>query len=203
MPASGYERAELDTAPLLIRRADRAPLGGLLLAIAILWLAAAIRGFVDGQLTIIPGLGGSGAYVAGGIGAAFALIALEWMVRGRTIAIGRGLVAVADRSLLGSQAWREPLTNYSEIRAYQEQRPHRYGVRSWYVVRLCHPELGKAIELARAKEPAPIERRAREYAQRFGLPLRWHLDEATARHGAERRSDIAAASGAGKPLSAA
>ena len=201
MPISEYTRAE-DAAPLLIRRADRAPLGGLLLAIAIVWLAAAIRGFMDGQLTIIPGLGSSGAYVAGALGAALAVIALDWMVRGRTVAIGRGTVAVAARSLLGGHAWREPLPNYSEIGAYQEQRPHRYGARSWYVVRLCHPELGKAIELARAKDPARIERRARDYAERLGLPLRWHLDEVTVRCGTERPGIIAAASGAGKPLSA-
>jgi hypothetical protein len=203
MPASGYQRAEVDAAPLLIRRADRAPLGQLLLAIAILWLAAALAGFVSGDLAIIPGLGSSGAYVAGALGAAFAAIALDWLVRGRTVAIGRGTVAVAARSLLGGHAWREPLANYREIRAFREQRPHRYGVRSWYVVRLWHPEPGKAVELMRAKDPALIERRARDYAGRLGLPLRWHRDEATARHGAERRRDIAAASGAGKPLSAA
>ena len=201
MPASGYTRAE-DAAPLLIRRADRAPLGGLLLAIAILWLAAAIRGFLDGQLTIIPGLGSSGPYVAGALGAALAVIALDWMVRGRTVAIGRGTVAVAARSLLGGHAWREPLANYREIRACREQRPHRYGARSWYVVRLWHPDAGKIVELMRAKDPARIERRARDYAERLGLPLRGHLDEVTVRCGTERPSNIGAASGAGKPLSA-
>jgi hypothetical protein len=201
MPASGNQRAE-DAPPLLIRRADRAPLGGLLLAIAILWLAAALGGLVSGQLAIIPGLGNSGAYVAGALGGGFAVIALDWLVRGRTVAIGRGTVTVVARWPLGSHAWREPLANYREIRVFREQRPHRYGARSWYVVRLWHLEPGEAVELMRAKDPALIERCARDYAGRLRLPLRSHRDEATAGHGAERGSDIAAASGAGKPLSA-
>jgi hypothetical protein len=170
MPRSGYAGAEVDAgAPLLFRRAERAPLGGLLLVIAMLWLAAAIGGFVGGHPAIIPGLGSSGAYVAGGLGAALAVIALDWLVRGRTITIARGTVAVTERSLLGGHAWREPLANYREIRACGEQRPHRYGTRSWYVVRLCHPEPGKTVELARAKDPALIERRAQDYAARCGL----------------------------------
>jgi hypothetical protein len=203
MLANRYEEAELDAgAPLLIQRTDRAPLGGLLLVIAMLWLAAAIDGLVGGAPAFIAGLGNSGAYVAGALGAALAVIALDWMVRGRTVAIGRGMVAVTARSLLGGHAWREPLANYRKIRADREQRPHRYGALSWYVVRLCHPEAGKRIELARAKDPALIEQRARAYARRLGLPLSWHWGDETARHGLKRRREVAGASAAGKPLSA-
>jgi hypothetical protein len=199
MSASGCEGAEAHVgAPLLIRRADQAPLGALLLVIATLWLAAAIRGLVDGHLAIIPGLGTSGAYVAGALGAAFAVIGLDWMVRGRIVAIGRRTVAVSVWSLLARHAWREPRADYRALRADREQRPHRYGTRNWYVLRLCHVEPGKAIELARAKDPALIERRAREYARRLGLPLSWQCDEAMARHGLERGGEIAAASPAGR-----
>jgi hypothetical protein len=205
MPASAYAEAERDGgAPLLIRRTDRAPLGGLLLVIAMLWLAAAISGFVDGDLTIIPGLGAAGAYLAGALGVAFAVIAVDWMVRGRTVVIRRGTVAVTDRALLGGSSWREPLANYREIRACREQRSHCSGVRSWYLVRLWHPQPAKAVELARANDPARIEQRAREYAQRLGLPLSWQWNESTARvaHDAERRSELAGAGVAGKSLSA-
>jgi hypothetical protein len=205
MPASAYAEAERDGgAPLLIRRTDRAPLGGLLLVIAMLWLAAAISGFVGGDLTIIPGLGAAGAYLAGALGVAFAVIAVDWMVRGRTVVIRRGTVAVTDRALLGGSSWREPLANYREIRACREQRSHCSGVRSWYLVRLWHPQPAKAVELARAKDPARIEQRAREYAQRLGLPLSWQWNESTARvaHDAERRSELAGAGVAGKSLSA-
>lgn len=200
MPASGYEEAEVDAgAPLRIEHTDRAPLGWLLLVLATLWLAAAISGFMAGHLAIVPGLGSSGAYLGGAVGAALAVIALNWLVRGRTIAIDRGMLAVTERSLLGSHSWREPLANYREIRACGEQRPHRYGARSWYIVRLWHPEPGKAIELARAKDPALIEQTARDYAGRLGLQLSWHQDEPPARHGLERGGEIAAARAAGKP----
>jgi hypothetical protein len=202
MPASGYHEAEADSgAPLLIQRADRAPLGGLLLVIAVLWLVPAIRGLVGGHPAIVPGLGSAGAYAAGALGAALAVIALDWMVRGRIVAIGRGTVVVTVWSLLGRHAWREPLANYRHVRTEREQRPHRYGGLSWYVVRLCHPEPGKAIELARAKDPALIDRHARDYAGRLALPLSWHRDEPPARHGFERGGEIAAARAAGKPLS--
>jgi hypothetical protein len=179
-------------------------LGALLLAIAMLWLAGAVSGFVGGNLTIIPGLGTAGACLAGALGVAFALIAVDWMVRGRTVVIGRATVAVTDRSLRGGSSWREPLANYREIRACREQRAYRSGVRTWYLVRLWHPEPAKAVELARAKDPARIEQRAREYAQRLGLPLSWQWSEGTARvaHEAQRESEVAAASMAGKSLSA-
>lgn len=202
MPASGYEEAEgAAGATLLIRRADRALLGGLLLVIAIVWLAAGLSGLVGGDPAIIPGLGSSGRYLAGALGAALALIALDWMAGGRSVAIERGTVAVTVCSLLGRHAWREPLANYREIRVDREQQPHRSGAQSWYVVRLRHPEPGKAIELARARDPALIERRAREYAGRCRVPLSWHRDAAPGTHDAERRRELAALSPAGEPLS--
>jgi hypothetical protein len=61
-------------------------------------------------------------------------------------------------------------------------------VRSWYVVRLCHPEPAKAIELARAKDPALIEQYARDSAQRLGLPLSLQHYEPTA--AATRRAKL-------------
>ena len=171
----------------LIRRAERAPLGMLLLVIAVLWLGAAIHGLLAGHSAIVPGLGAGGAYLVGAFGVALALLALDWLVRGRTVVISQGAVAVTDRSLRGGRAWREPLANYSEVRANRELRTHRAGVRSWYVVRLCHPEPAKAIELARAKDPALIEQYARDSAQRLGLPLSLQQYEPTA--AATRRAE--------------
>jgi hypothetical protein len=192
-----------DTDLLRIRRATRAPLGALLLVIAVLWLGAALHGVVAGDPAIVPGLGAGGAYLVGALGVALALYTLDWMVRGRTVVISQGAVAVTDRSLRGSRAWREPLANYREIRAYRELHTHRAGVRSWFVVRLWHPEPAKAIELARAKDPALIERQARDWAGRIGLPLSWQQYEpaAAAVGRAGRRSEIGAAAPAGQPLS--
>ena len=202
MRASVDTRPAADIALLRIRRAARAPLGALLLVIAVLWLGAGIQGIVAGDSAIIPGLGAGGAYLVATLGAVLALLALDWIVRGRTVVISHGAVAVTDRSLRGSHAWREPLANYTEIRAYRELRMHPAGVRSWYVIRLWHPEPTKAIELARAKDPALIERRAQNWAGRLGLPLSWQQHEPTtaAVGRGERRSETVAATVTGTPL---
>lgn len=163
----------------LIRRAASAPLGALLLVIAVLWLWAAIHGLVVGDSAIVPGLGAGGAYLVGALGVALALLALDWMVRGRTVVISEDAVAVTDRSVRGRHAWREPLANYREIRASRELRTHPAGVRSWYVARLWHPEPAKTIELACDKDPALIERHALDWARRLGLPLSWQQSEPT------------------------
>jgi hypothetical protein len=111
-----------DAALLRIRGAARAPLGALLLAISGLWLWAGIKGIVAGDTAIMPGLGAGGAYLVGALGVALALPALNWIVRGRTVVISHDTVAVTDRSLRGRRAWREPLANYTELRAYRELR---------------------------------------------------------------------------------
>jgi hypothetical protein len=202
MRASMDRGAAADTGLLRIRIASRAPLGALLAGIAVLWLGAAIHGLVAGDPAIVPGLGASGAYLVGALGVALALLALDWMMRGRTVIISHGAVAVTDRSLRGVRAWREPLGDYREIRAYRELRTRRAGVRSWYVVQLWHPDPAKALELAHAKDPALIERRARDWARRLGLPLSWPFEPTTpAMGGPERPSEIVAAAVVGQPRS--
>jgi hypothetical protein len=129
------------------------------------------------------------------------------------VVLTRGALLVTERSLLRGRTWREPLSSYREIRCQVEQRPHRYGRRSWYVVQLWHPEPAKRVELARARDPAAIDARARAYARRFGLPLVWEQPESTmverdgvqaADHHArgESRNELAAAAVPGRSLSA-
>ena len=132
-----------------------------------------VRGSLGGSPAVIPGLGAAGAYWAAGVGAALALLAVHLMLRRQTVVMTRGALVVTERSLLPARTWREPLSSYREIRCQVEQRPHRYGRRSWYVVRLWHPEPGKRVELARARDAAAIEEQARDCARRLGLPLVW------------------------------
>ena len=204
MSASGHEEAEAHAGvPLLIRRAERAPWGALLLTIAAMWLAVAVDGLLNGQPAVVPGLDRSGAYLAGAIGAALAVIALDWLVRGRIVVISRDTVAVTVWWLLGRQTRRQPLADFREVRVDREQRLHRHAPRTWYVVRLCHAEPNETIELARAKDPALIGRRARAYAKRCGLPLIWNVDETTVSDALTEDGGIAAARAAGMPLSSA
>jgi hypothetical protein len=200
-------------ASLPIRRRSHAAVGALLLVVASLWLAAGIRGGLDGSPAVVPGLGASGAYWAAGVGAALALLAAHWMLRRQTVVMTRGALVVTERSLLPARTWREPLSSYREIRCQVEQRPHRYGRRSWYVVRLWHPEPAKRVELARARDAAAIEERARDCARRLGLPLVWEqrpsiIADRASIHGADHRvrdgvrAEVAAVPGAGRSLSA-
>ena len=54
-----------------------------------------------GHSAIVPGLGAGGAYLVGALRVALALLALDWMVRGRTVVISQGAGAMTDRSLRG------------------------------------------------------------------------------------------------------
>jgi hypothetical protein len=189
--ASGGKRDAI-AAPLVVRRRDQALPGALLLVIAFLWIAVAIYGYVASKLAVVPGFGIAGPYLAGTLGVALAILALDWMLRGQAVLVARGEVAVTSRSLFGRRTRREPLAGYREIRAYPERRTHPAGgSRSWYVVRLWHPEPAKAVELARAKDPARIERLAQDWARRLNLPLSsWRTRRAGRGH-ARRRATAA------------
>ena len=175
MAASRRARGDADVnlATFSVRRPGTAILGPLLLIIASLWLAAAIRGSLSGSPAVIPGLGSFGPYLAAAVGIALALLAAHWLLGSHKVALIGGELVVSERSLLRRRTWREPFASYREIRCAIERRQHRYGRRSWYVVLLWHPDRGKRVELARDREPGAIEERARDCARRLGLPLVW------------------------------
>ncbi|HEX2478059.1 MAG TPA: hypothetical protein VHK45_02195 [Geminicoccaceae bacterium] len=215
MAASGHAGEDWDVtvASLPIRSPGHPALAALLLVLASVWLAAAIRGALGGDPAIIPGLGASGGYVAAAVGIALALLAAHWMLRRQTVIITRGALVVTERSLLRRRAWREPLSSYREIRCHVEQQRHRYGRRSWYVARLWHPEPGRRVELARARDLAMMAERARDCARRLGLPLVWQqgppfMADQAGVHGAEphergeARGDVAASAGPRRSVSA-
>ena len=204
MSPSGCAGPEANAAmaPRLIRRTGQAALGALVLAIAILWLAAAASGMLAGNPAIVPGLGSGGAYCAGAVGAGLVVLALRWLGRWQTVLVDEAAVIVAERSWLGGCTWREPLSNYREIRGSYEQRPHRYGPRRWYVVQLWHPDPTKMVELARTKDPELIVARARDCARQFGMPLSLQLRDASAACQPEPRVEIDSAAVPGQPISA-
>jgi hypothetical protein len=212
--AHAEQQEDVTLASLSIRRPGHAALGALLMVVAILWLSAAIRGSLTGSPAIIAGLGSFGACLAAAVGVALAVLAGHWMLRRQMVVLTHGALLVTERSLLHRRTWREPLASYREIRCQVEQRPHRYGRRSWYVVRLWHPEPGKRVELASASDPAALEQRAHDCARRLGLPLVWEQWPSISADGAEAhgadphgragvRDEIAAARpGPGASLSA-
>ena len=92
MAASGHAEPDEDVtlASIPIRRPGHAALGALLMVVASLWLAAAIRGSLTGSPAIIAGLGSFGAYLAAAVGVALAVLAAHWMLRPQTVVLKRG-----------------------------------------------------------------------------------------------------------------
>jgi hypothetical protein len=113
--ASGGRRTAI-AAPLVVGRTEHALAGALLLVIAFLWIATAIYGHVANKPAVVPGFGIAGPYLAGTLGVALAILALDWMLRGQAVLIGprRGRgdqpVVVRESHLAGAacQIWRNP-----------------------------------------------------------------------------------------------
>jgi len=207
MRASAYSQvepvAEAASAPVTIRHRRRALLGGLLLAIAGAWLAASLRALHAGAFEALPWPGTAGAICVLVIGAAFALIGLEWIVRCEVVVLGHGLLRVTERRLTGHRVFEESLARYHGLRLRREQLPHRYGRRSWYVVEAWHQEPTKSVELARGKDPRMVEQWAEEWARRLALPLCQEPDERHVRVDEQPRARRPAAATSDRPLPAA
>jgi hypothetical protein len=179
--------ADVSATPITIRHRRGALLGGLLLAIAGVWLAACLGALHAGALEALPGTGMAGAVCAFAIGSVLALIGLEWIARCQVVVLDQGRLRVLERRLTGERVFEESLARYHGLRLRREQLPHRYGRRSWYVVEAWHGEPAKTIELARSKDPHLVEQWAEDWARRLALPLCQEPDERHARAGGPTR----------------
>jgi hypothetical protein len=118
------------------------------------------------------------------------MVALHWMARRNTIVVEGGMVRVASRSLIGGDAWREPLASYCGIRARRIERRHRYCPLRWHVIELWHPDPAKTVELARTRDPCAGAKQAETWAGRLTQPLCWEPHEHLARSGHEARDKV-------------
>ena len=196
-------KASDSAAPIVVRHRRLALAGVLMAAIAAVWCAVAIRGLVVGAPEVIPGLGTIGAAGSLMVGTALALLGLSWIVRREVLVIDRDTVELADRRLTGVRGWHAPLTGYRGVRDRQEQHPHRYGTRVWYVVELWHPEPARTVELARTRDPRTVEECAVSWAGRLGLPLCRCPDEPLGQPKLGSQDGVALTTGPARPLSAA
>ena len=207
MRASAYSQvepvADAASAPITIRHRRRALLGGLLLAIAGVWLAVSLRALHAGALEALPGPGPAGAICAFAIGAALALIGLEWVARCRIVVLDQGRLRATERRLTGDRVFEESLARYHGLRLRREQLPHRYGRRSWYIVEAWHGEPAKTVELARSKDPRLVEQWAEDWARRLALPLCQEPDERHAGVDRPTRDRRTAEAASNRPLPAA
>lgn len=174
MRASAYSgvepAADAGSERIVIRRRRQALLGVLLLVIASAWVAVPVRELMIGGPEIMPGLGVAGLGLVLAVGLGLAATALSWIVRREIVVIDRDSVGMTDRRPIGTRSWHEPLSSYHGVRLRKEQRPHRYGSRTWSVVELWHPETAKTIELTRTRDPRLAADDTEAWARRLALP---------------------------------
>jgi hypothetical protein len=207
MQASAHSQAgpvaDVASAPITIRQRPRALLGGLLLAIASVWLAASLGALRAGGLEALFGPGPAGAIGTFAIGAVLALAGLGWIGRCRTVVLDQGRLRATERGLTGGRVLEESLARYHGLRVRRQQLPHRYGRRSWYVLEAWHREPAKTVELARSKDPRLAEQWAEDWARRLGLPLCHEPEERHARADASLRDRPSAEAASDQPMPAA
>jgi hypothetical protein len=158
--------------PTTAERHDGRPIGGLILAIGVAWLALALRDLVAGGSQVV-GLGASGGYLALGIGTALALWGCRILVRRQTIRIDDSGVNVQVRHMLGMTSWSEPLANYRGV-VWRTERVRR---RDLQLIELSHEEPSKTLTLFSSTGDRGAEGIWQAWAQRLGLaPMRCVAD---------------------------
>lgn len=194
--------ADATSGAVTIRHRSRALPGGLLLAIASIWLAASLGALHAGALEALPGTGAVGSVCVFAIGAALALIGVEWIARCRIVLLDQGRLRATERRLTGDRVFEESLARYHGLRLRREQLRHGYDRRTWYVVEAWHGDPAKTVELARSKDPRLVEQWAEDWARRLALPLCQEPDERHARAHGQTRDRRAAEAASDRPLPA-
>jgi hypothetical protein len=207
MRASVHSQAEpiADAAAAMVtigRRRD-ALLGGVLLAIAGLWIAVPLKGLLLDTSAAMPHPDVPGTIAPVLVGAALAMLAVSWILRCQVLVIDQGMVRMTDRRLTGLRVWENSLARYRGVRLRHERLPHRYGSRSCYAIEMWHPEPAKTVELERSKDPRLMERGAKVWARRLALPLLQEPDQPPARSQKRPRDQIAEKATSGGPVPAA
>jgi hypothetical protein len=151
-------------------RRDGRPIGALILAIGMLWLAVPLPAWLGGAPFPIAEAGGAGAWVSFGIGLALALWGLRILVRRQTIRIERDAVHARTRDLFGATAWREPLHRYRGV-IWRSVTLERRGARPvLHLVELWHEDPARRITLLSSTSEAAAQERWQAWAQELGLP---------------------------------
>ncbi|HSA82579.1 MAG TPA: hypothetical protein VLE23_17310 [Geminicoccaceae bacterium] len=152
-------------------RRERTLLGGLILAIASVWIALPLLPLITGAPQPLPGLGVAATCGLIAVGIGQVLWALDLLLRRRTLIIGEASLELSVRGLLGARRWREPLANYRGLRHRRERVRHRYGWRMVYRLELAHPDPTKELCLISTRDGGRIEACGRQWAARLGLPV--------------------------------
>jgi hypothetical protein len=170
LPTPEGRRGAASGSPIRIDRRADTLLGGLVLAIATIWIGAALSAFIAHPPGVLNGLGEVSAGPVLLVGAGFALWALDLVTRTQTLVSGNAEIEVTTRRLTGVRRWREPLANYHGLRHRRRPLRHRYGWRTEHRIELAHPDPTKAVVLLRTGNEARAEACWRDWARQFAVP---------------------------------
>jgi hypothetical protein len=155
--------------PTIGARRDGRPLGALILAIGMLWLAVPLPALLGGAPFPITELGRGGAWASLGIGIALVLWGLRIVMRRQTIRIDRDDVHVQVRHLLGVASWSEPLANYRGV-VWRSEPIRRHGGRqTLHLVDLWHADSARTVTLLSSTSEAAARDCWQAWAQDLGL----------------------------------
>jgi hypothetical protein len=155
--------------PTIGARRDGRPLGALILAIGMLWLAVPLPALLGGAPFPITELGRGGAWASLGIGIALVLWSLRIVMRRQTIRIDRDDVHVQVRHLLGVASWSEPLANYRGV-VWRSEPIRRHGGRqTLHLVDLWHADSARTVTLLSSTSEAAARDCWQAWAQDLGL----------------------------------
>lgn len=148
---------------------DHPLLGGLILAIAAIWVGVPLLALADGR-PALPSLGPAGSCSLIAVGLVQLLWALDVLLRRRTLAIAGDALQMAERRLLGVRRRSEPLAHFRGLRHRRLRVPGRHGWRVVHRLDLVHAEPSKAICLLRTSHEDRLIEAARSWARWSGLP---------------------------------
>jgi hypothetical protein len=170
LPAAERRGSASSALAIRIDRRDDALLGALALTIATIWIAAGLSALIAHRPAVLSSLGAAGACPVLLVGAAFALWALDMLIRRQTLVSGNGEIEVTTRRLTGVRRWREPVASYIGLRHRHEPVRHRYGRRTEHRIELAHPDPARTVVLLRSWDEARAEACWRDWAHRLNLP---------------------------------
>lgn len=160
--------------PTIAQRRDSWAVGSLILAIAVAWLAVAVRDLAAGGRTI-AGLGIAGGYLSLAIGIALALWGCRVLMRQQTIRIDRDGVHVRLKQLFWITSWSEPLAHYRGV-VWRSVPIRRHG--AWQTVQLIdlwHQDPARTVTLFSSTDQRAAQDFWQAWSGELGLaPIRWH-----------------------------
>jgi hypothetical protein len=158
-----------DNRPSVGERRDGQPVGALILAIGMFWLAIALPALLGSAPFPIADLGRGGAWASLVIGIALLLWGLRILLRRQTIRIDDGRVDVTIRGITGTTSWSEPLNNYRGMVWRSETIYRRDRRQMLHLIDLWHEDRSRTVTLFSSASEVAARDAWQSWAKGLGL----------------------------------